>query len=435
MQIHKLLLIVLSIFLLAAGQAQNLLSPEDAVKLSLQQNYAIQIAANEAEIAAINDNSAAAGMLPKLSVSAGDNFSYNNVYQELSSGAITNKTGVPVNNANASIMLSWTIFDGMKMFASQSKLNALNLQSQAELKSSIQNTTAQVLNTYYQTVLQKQQLKATRQMVELYQERVLLTEKKFQVGYNDKAPYLQAQVDLASQKVTLIRLESLYKQFKANLNLLLGREASIDFDVVDEFALETLPEWSALADSTVNNVQAQSAELGLEAAKFQVKELAALQFPVLSTFGGYLFSRNNSKAGFIMTNQSYGPQLGLSASFPIFGYGYRKQVEAGKLRVLNQELFVKQIQNENNVKLFNAIQNYEAGQASVVLSRENVVTARENLDLTLAKFKLNQATSIDLKTAQMSYEQALYDNNLIQYNTKIAEIELKRLSNLLIKDQ
>lgn len=49
----------------------------------------------------------------------------------------------------------------------------------------------------------------------------------------------------------------------------------------------------------------------------------------------------------------------------------------------------------------------------------------------MQKFELGQATIVDVKIAQQSFENESYRMVNLSYSAKMAEIELKRLANLL----
>jgi outer membrane protein TolC len=53
------------------------------------------------------------------------------------------------------------------------------------------------------------------------------------------------------------------------------------------------------------------------------------------------------------------------------------------------------------------------------------------LDLVMQKYQLGQATMVDVKQAQQSFETAGFRLVSLRFTAKIAEIELKRLSNQL----
>jgi outer membrane protein TolC len=49
------------------------------------------------------------------------------------------------------------------------------------------------------------------------------------------------------------------------------------------------------------------------------------------------------------------------------------------------------------------------------------------IDLVMQRFRVNQATILEVKAAQASYESAGYQLVNLKYAAKVAEIELKRL--------
>ena len=57
--------------------------------------------------------------------------------------------------------------------------------------------------------------------------------------------------------------------------------------------------------------------------------------------------------------------------------------------------------------------------------------AKQNLDITLAKFKIGTITPIEYRTAQLNYVNALVRYSNAQFQTKLFEISLKELSGTL----
>lgn len=430
--------ILLLLVLMGAGsflQAQELLTPEDAVALAISKNFDIVLAKSEADIARIYNNKATAGMLPKINVTTGDVFNLNNINQKFTTGQEVQKNWVPVNSFTAGVNMNWTIFDGMKMFATKDRLAALQSLGEIQLKSQIQNTVAQVLKAYYEIVRQKQQIKALNESAKISEERVTLSQKKLDVGYSDKTPLLQAKVDYSSQQISILKQQTLLQQNKVALNQLLGREANTAFEVLDSIQVDVLPEWTSIKDSAVNNsYMIQSAAKNIEIAKLQHKEINSQRLPSINFSTGYNFTQNNSKAGLQLFNRSYGPTLGLNATIPVFNGGMvKKQLEASAVNIAAQEVQLSQVKNELDAQVLSAYQDFDYAQKVLQLNEETVKAARENVEITLERFRLNQSNSLEIKTAQSSLEDALYNVILARYNAKIAEIELKRLSNQLVR--
>ncbi|HNM32608.1 MAG TPA: TolC family protein [Chitinophagales bacterium] len=434
MKKYKIGIFIAMIFVAVMLNAQELLTPEDAVSYALNKNFDIVLAKNDADIAKINNNKATAGMFPKINISTGDVFNLSNVNQKFTTGQTVNKNWVPINSFNAGLNMNWTIFDGMRMFATKDRLAALQSLGDIQLKNQIQNTVAQVLEAYYDISRQIQQIKALQETAKISEERVALSQKKLDVGYSDKTPLLQAKVDFSTQKINILQQQTILQQKKILLNNLMGRAANTDFSVVDTITVDVLPEWENIKDSSVaNNYLVQSALKNIDIAKFQHKEINAQRMPSINFTSGYTFTQNNSKAGLQLFNRSYGPTFGLNAIIPIFNGGMvKKQLEASAVNIASQEVQLAQVKNNLDAQVLSAYQNFDYAQKVLQLNEETVQAARENVEITLERFRLNESNSLDIRTAQSSLEDALYNVILARYNAKIAEIELKKLSNKLV---
>jgi outer membrane protein len=77
------------------------------------------------------------------------------------------------------------------------------------------------------------------------------------------------------------------------------------------------------------------------------------------------------------------------------------------------------------IKTFQA---YESSKLQMKSQRSSYENARKLVSIVVQRFRLNQATILDLKAAQESYESAGYTFVNLQYAAKTAEIELKRLT-------
>lgn len=435
MKLYRILLVSICLHSYVSLQAQTLLTPEQAVTTALQKNYDIVLAKSEADIAKINNNKATAGMLPIINVTAGNVFNLNNINQKFTTGQEVKKNWVPVNSFTTGLNMNWTIFDGMRMFAAKDRLAALQSLSEMQLNDQIQNTIAQVLSVYYEIVRQKQLIKALNESLKITEERVFLSNKKLEVGYADKTPLLQAKVDLSSQKINILKQESQLQQSKVQLNQLLGRTANDLFDVIDTIeiksALNALPTLDAIHQ---NNLLIKGANKNIEIARLQHKEIKAKRMPQINFNTSYNFMQNNSKAGLQLFNRSYGPQLGVQASIPIFNGGMvKKELQVSAVNIAMKQIQVDQIKNSLDAQLQSAYNDFDYATKVLDLNEENVKTAAENVQVTLERFRLSQSTSLEIKQAQSSYEDALYNVVLARYNAKVAEIALQKLNNALPK--
>jgi len=76
-------------------------------------------------------------------------------------------------------------------------------------------------------------------------------------------------------------------------------------------------------------------------------------------------------------------------------------------------------------------QAYTNSLTQLETALKNYALSTQLLDLILQKFQLGQATIIDVKQAQQSFENEGYRLVNLNYAAKVAEIELKRLASQL----
>src|SRR5690242_67942 len=162
MRLHKFILPVL-LFITTNSLAQRMLNLEEAIATALQNNYNIVLAKTDSVSSAIDYSYRNAAFIPRLNGNVGTVWNNNATKQVLSDGTKRESTGLKSNNITAQLALNWTLFDGLKMFATRDKLAEYVKLGELGIKNSIVNTVASVITTYYNIVRQKQQLKAIQE--------------------------------------------------------------------------------------------------------------------------------------------------------------------------------------------------------------------------------------------------------------------------------
>jgi outer membrane protein len=127
MRFPEILFLLLFLFFFSdQSLSQETLSLEEAIKIALSNNYSINIARNESEIAKNNVSLGNAGALPSLDVSGSYIKSSNDTKQEYFDGRTINRNGAKSTNITAGVNLNWTIFDGLRMYANLDMFKELN---------------------------------------------------------------------------------------------------------------------------------------------------------------------------------------------------------------------------------------------------------------------------------------------------------------------
>jgi outer membrane protein TolC len=434
---HSLLFICL-LPLLSTAQLDHL-TLDGAIAAALKSNYNVLMAKKDAASFTLDYEYADAAFLPRLNATAAKTWNVNAQKQELANGSKRDTSGLRSNNLNAAISLNWTLFDGMKMFATRERLQQLDQLGLLNVKAQMIATIATVNNVYYSIVKQKQQLKAIEEQMSINEERVKLADRKLSVGLGSKPELLQAKVDLNAQKSSRLNQLSLIDELKAQLNQLMGVETNKRYEVDELIPLVTGIEFGKIYNDIVNtNVSLMQARQSIGIAQTVIKERKAEKYPVLSFNSGYTFGRLQNQAvinNFTpLFNQNKSFNYGIGLSIPILnGFNTKRQIKQAQIDLEFQELNYKNQLSLVDLNLTNAFKQYELERNTLTLEEENIELARENVTIALERFKQGVSTYLELREAQKSLENAY--NRLIasRYNTKLAEIELMRLKGDLLK--
>ena len=426
-----------SLFLLLISfikvNAQEVLTLEEAVKIALENNYDLKIKANDLKINKTNVAIGNAGMLPKVTASVLDNNNIQNSTQTRQDGTINALNNAKNNSLNYGVGLDWTIFDGFKMFAKWDQLKELQKFGEAQLKLEIVTKVSDVNALYYDLVQQQQQVAALDTTITISNQRLQLAKNRFTIGKASKLEVLNAQVDLNTDKVSLLRQKEKYQNTKVALNQTLARKSEIDFKVKTEIVVDSLLNLTELAKiAEKQNPQLATQLINKRIAELQLKQVRAVRYPSVKLTTGYQFSDTQSSLGFAAQSSTRGLNYGFGASLNLFdGFAQNRNEKIAKIEVENASIAIQHLQLALHSQLTSAYQTYLTHLELMTLEKTNEAIAKQNLSITVDKFRIGTITTLEFRTAQLNYINAKVRYTSAQFQAKLAEIALKELAGKL----
>jgi outer membrane protein len=415
------------------AQAADTLQVTDAIVLSLQNNFGITLARNNLRIADVNNTIGAAGMLPRLDLTGSKTRTVNDTKQEYFNGT-TKESHNAVNKAfNSGLQLTWTIFDGFNMFIQRNKLNELQNLSDIQLRSVIENTVAQVIQTYYDIVAQEALAKVYREALQISSNRKNFAEARYNLGSGSELAVLQAIVDMNADSANLIRQDALIENIKSDLNLLLCRNITEPFQVMQGIPINTsLKKEELTTRSDKSNPDLMIARNAISLANFAVNELRSTQLPRINLNSSFRFSNTSSDADLFKYSRTYGYTVGLSLSYNIFnGFTNRQKISAARIRSESAETDLKNTRLEVETNLTEVFNDYLTNLKLVSFENRSLEFARHNFEVAQEKYRIGSLNDVEFRETQAKMMEA--ENRLLsaQYRCKLAETELLRLSGQL----
>ena len=429
-----MLLILLLISTSSIAQSAQM-TIEQAAEIALKNNYDILISKNISQQAVNSNTLGNAGMLPVLSLNATGISANNDTKQEFSSGLIVDKKGVQSENITTGAYLTWTVFDGLKMFATHDRLKELEGMGMLGTKIQIENTLVQVTSAYYTIVMHKQMIDGLKASMAVSEERLKIAQKKFDIGTASKVDVLQAKVDLNAQKSALMKESTLLSDSKETLNQLLVQPVDKEFEVADSIPLMNDYKYEDLKNSILaKNSDLLFSQKNIDVSNYMIREAKAAYYPRLNLNANYIFSRAQNQAGFALLNQNLGLNLGFTASWNIFnGFNNANNIKNLKLNLENSNFEYENLKTMTQLALLKAFKKYQDDLAILQLETENNSLVKENLTIALERFRVGESNSIELKVAQQSYEEAINRLSDARYSAKISETQLLKLSGGIVK--
>ncbi len=425
-----MLLLIISFGLPTLTLAQQPITLKDALKYALDNNVKVRKARLDIEGGRYKVQEVRAQALPQITGNAG--LTYNPIIGQLVAnfGGQTQAIRMGQNwNSSAGVQLSQqlfnqTVFTGLQ--AARSSEEYYNLTAQLTEEQIIEL----VANTYYQVLVNKQQLGVVETNIKNVKVVEKVTASQFENG-------LAKKIDVDRIKVKLTNLETKRVQ---TINAITQQENQLKFAMgMSVITPITLPN-SELTE--VRQLPVFADTVGL-ASRTEIKllnnqdKLYALQrkaylaeyYPSLSLTGNYTYSSQSDSFDFLNSNRAaigFGASaVGLSLKIPIFnGFLTRSKVRQANVDIakLKQDRIEKT--NELNlayenakIELKNSISTINSQRKNADLAQEIYMSTQNNYNNGLATLTDLLETEDSLTEAQNSYTQALL-------NYKIAEIQL-----------
>ena len=433
MQKNSFIVLLLGLLFSQEINAQNNLSLKEAVTIAFQNSYDIKLVENAASIAQNNNNYGVAGGLPTVTANGTNNNTLTTISQTFPDASRnTTRSGVDGSTLNGGLSATMILFNGYRIAATKERLASIEKQTEAALQVQMLNTSSTVMQQYYNVIRQAAFLKTIEKSIEASEQRVAIVKTRQELGVANQADLLQSSLDLnallqAKQNQLLV-----LDQVKADLFNSMVVPANSNYVFTDSIQVDQKMILSDVESKMKAHPLLQSAQQLINVNQFLEKETKALMYPTLRANTGFNYNSNKSAAGFILLNESYGPFLGFNLSIPIYaGSTSKRAYKNAQINTVSAKIQYDNTAQDLATELFKTYQNYQNSLKQTPTEIQNYEMSDALLALVMEKFKLGQATIVDVKQAQQSFESAGFRLTSLRFSAKIAEIELKRLSNQL----
>jgi outer membrane protein len=420
----KIVIIACLGFFLSVGvlSGQETLTFDGVIAIALEQNHQIEIARNNAAVAANNAGIGNADLLPRVNLSGG--------------ASVTDAEAGTSTSTNASATASYTLFDGFGNIYRFKELQAGKRLGRLDARDQIESTLVQVGEAYYAAASAYERLRIAEDLLSISRERLVRAEKRSVYGQAGTIDVLAARVDLNTDSVTWTQALFAWDESRRGLNVFLNR------DVDETFLVDTAVNFRSDLDSEMlktealaRNAEYLAAGERLNQARYDLAASRAAHLPQLDLSASYGLSQNAGDIAVRLDDPAGTATVGATLSLTLFnGFKTHIQRQNAAIAVRNQTLLREQALLDLDRAVTSALEAYRNSLVVLNLEERSLEAAELNFRRTQELYQLGQVTTTQFREAQLNLIQARSDLSDAKYEAKLQEIALLRLSGRLLTD-
>ena len=289
------------------------------------------------------------------------------------------------------------------------------------LTGTVNDVICEVKKAYYNLQYSIEAKKVAEDMVAKYAAFYDQAKAFYKVGTKPKVDVTIAEVNLSNAKLNLIQAENAVDIAMAKLNNTMGLPYSNKYKINDSLRYDSC---DITLDKAVKTAQEsrpefQLAEVKVEEARQNVKLVKKSYFPQITIEGQY-------QIGGMHPTSNYGYNYGGYISFPTIN-GMLIKNEIREAKALYSKEQANAINTKNNIyyEIQESYYSLTEKKNKIPVAFLGLKQAKENYELSYGRYHVGVGNPIELKEAQVQYQNAMlvYYQTLYDYNAAKATLE------------
>ena len=289
------------------------------------------------------------------------------------------------------------------------------------LTGTVNDVVCEVKKAYYNLQYSIEAKKVAEEMVQRYEAFYNQAKAFYMAGTSPKVDVTIAEVNLSNAKLMLIQAENAVEIAMAKLSNSMGLPYASKYKISENLRYNpcdiTLKDAIGIAQES--RPEFQLADVKVEEARQNVKLVKKSYFPKLTIEGQY-------QIGGRTPTSNYGYNYGGYLNFPtINGMLIRNEIKEAKALYSREQAYASSTKNDIYFEIQQAYYSMTEKKNSIPVSFLGLKQAKENYELSYGRYKVGVGNPVELKEAQVQYQDAMlnYYNSLYQFNSARAELE------------
>ncbi len=295
----------------------------------------------------------------------------------------------------------------------------------------IEDFIADLTAEYYNYLQQQIRLKNLRYATSLSKERLRIVEARYSIGSFSRLDLQQARVDFNADSSRYMKQQELVNTSRIQLNELMARP-DLDQSVVIPDSIIDLNTNLNFDELWAGTLQTNAALLRAEQyttlAELDLKTVLSRNYPYVRLSSGYGYTLNKYEIAANSQRSNLGFNAGVTVGFNLFDGNRSRQKKNAKIAIENARLSRQQVEQSLQADINTLWKAYLNNIELLKLERENLIAAKENLEIATERYMLGDLSGIEMREAQKSLLDAEERILSAEYDTKLCEISLLQVS-------
>ena len=430
--------------------AQRQLSLSHAIQEGLENNYQIRLARADVAVAENNNDYALTGKYPTITVGITPLVSYRD---NTNPASIVAQSTTTTYGIGPTASLNWTLFNGGRVEIAKTQLATLANLTQGQLRVQVENTVAQIIQAYYNAVVQAEQIGVRSRVLALSRDQIDYQNVRREFGRAGTFDELQARDAYLTDSTQLVLQRLNYEVATQNLLQVMGAD-EVDQDVLLTTPLESngeaFDEPALFTRLESNNAQLRALAINRDLAGIQTELIQTEYKPTVNVttglsydvsvqtgtqtfnFGGDQPSREQELPG--IAARTLSGNLGVGVNYLLYdGRNRRVREQSARLEEITAGLEYDAASQQLRAQLRNAVDRHTNQLQLVRITRELIANAERNIEIAAERFRGGTINSFDYRIIQLNLVNA--ENQLLNalLNLKNTEVEVLRLTGQVVE--
>lgn len=430
------ILILPSIF--GSVHAQNSISLEKALAITIKENIDIKIKTTELDQVKNYEKVGVLGVLPiiKVNGAASGNTGSSSIEFATEDFPEINDADSESKSIIGNVEISYSLFGGLASVYTYQKLKKQSDLKSTELLMKIEQVLLNTAKQYYDIAYLQEENKILYELLEVSKERYSRVKIQNEFGNASKLDLLAAEIDLNKDSATVMNSDYELKAAKERLNQTLNRDLSTDYAVESYVEINKDLNYSELLELTnQNNSNILFHQYLIEITRKDKKINNTSIFPSVSVSAQYGYNQNESNTSIILDQSNTGLTGFVNLSWDIFDAMARKRIAQNtQIEIESNELKLESIKKEIQKEFNVTYQQYENNIKLIEIETRNNEASERFFQRAKNQFFQGQLSRSDFRLAQVDLSISKNRLNQSLFMAKIAELNLYRLSGKIINE-